>query len=144
MPGKNCEHNKRKDSCFKCDPSSALGYIVRARINIVKKKYPALQITEKPEQIIGMTYGEYRRYLSARYEQEYGRQINWDDYHDWASIEHIIPVSDGANDKNTMMSILRHDNTCIMERKANIHRGNDNNDYETWLACNRLGAINVN
>lgn len=142
MPNKKCPHGKRKDTCFSCNPASSLGYLVRARLNghflssILKAQGSAVQY-------LGCSYTVYKKYLEDRFEDEYGKPLNWDKFHQKYSIEHVIPLHEGASDIELLKLLFHFSNTCVMRLDLNESRGCNGIHYDTWLLCNRFGAIKI-
>lgn len=126
-------------------PTNGLAYLVRNRINAIKKKYPALGLTETANELIGFRYYvDYKSYLENRFLEEYGRPFDWETFHGNYSIEHIEPLSCAGNDPAEMRRRLHYSNTCILDHKLNLSRGRTGIDYETFLECLHMGSIEVN
>jgi len=139
---KKCQHGKRADSCFSCKPKSAIGYIVRARMNGLNQRIPYLKELQ-PVEKLGISYAEYLKYLENRYEDEYGEKLDWNLFHSEFSVEHITPISWGEYDELDTLDLLHYTNTCVMRKDLNLARSNYGQDYDTWLLAYRFGMISI-
>ena len=78
-----------------------------------------LKKSKKTEEIVGLSFDEFKRYLLKTWEQNYGYAWNGELYH----IDHIIPLSTASNEEE-IIALCYYTNLQMLKPKDNLRKSN--------------------
>ena len=78
-----------------------------------------LKKSKKTEEIVGLSFDEFKRYLLKTWEQNYGYAWNGELYH----IDHIIPLSTASTEEE-IIALCYYTNLQMLKPKDNLRKSN--------------------